>query len=310
MAGRLEQRVARIIDAKASARRSTLAKLVAAVWRLFDGADLADDRSVGVASRGAAQLVRAAQRKHGGVSAAAARKVLAEYGVEPPPEKPPSIDSLVREDDVQKIVATVTLRTKEEPAEAPRQLRAELEKLSDEALSAADREAQADTYEKNAVNEKRTVGYRRVVHPELSKGGACGLCVAASMNVYSRPDLKPIHDRCHCEVVPIIGGQDIGDLLNRYDLGQLYSASGSTDGASLKRVRVDSSGAIIAKASRKNKKRSKKAEQLDESKRNVMDDPKWIRHQIALTEPLKPSDWRTKQLKRLRARLAELEAAA
>jgi hypothetical protein len=28
-------------------------------------------------------------------------------------------------------------------------------------------------------------GYRRVIHPEVSKGGSCGLCIAASDRVYS-----------------------------------------------------------------------------------------------------------------------------
>lgn len=39
-------------------------------------------------------------------------------------------------------------------------------------------------------------GYRRVIHPELSKGGTCGLCIAASDRVYHVDDLKALHGRC------------------------------------------------------------------------------------------------------------------
>ncbi len=48
------------------------------------------------------------------------------------------------------------------------------------------------------------VGARRVIHPEASAGGTCGLCVAAATRKYKTSQLQPIHDRCKCTVLPII----------------------------------------------------------------------------------------------------------
>lgn len=80
-------------------------------------------------------------------------------------------------------------------------------------------------------------GYRRVLHPELARGGSCGLCIAASDRIYHRDHLLPIHARCGCGVMPIIGDFDAGNSLNNLGLGDLYAAAGSTNGWLLKRTR-------------------------------------------------------------------------
>jgi hypothetical protein len=77
-------------------------------------------------------------------------------------------------------------------------------------------------------------GYRRVLHPELSAGGVCGLCIAASDRLYSTADLRPIHARCECTVLPVARGQDPGSRLNDLDLRRLYKAAGGTAAAKLK----------------------------------------------------------------------------
>lgn len=73
--------------------------------------------------------------------------------------------------------------------------------------------------------ETGIVGYRRVIRPELSETGTCGLCLAASDQLYKRGDLMPIHDRCKCEPMPIIGSLDPGNSLNNLTIGQLYQAA-------------------------------------------------------------------------------------
>lgn len=89
-----------------------------------------------------------------------------------------------------------------------------------------------------AVLEKAPVsGYRRVIHPELSRGGSCGLCVVASDRVYFKADLLPIHDNCRCGILPIFGDDDPGSKLNKADLKGVYAAAGSTGAADLKRTR-------------------------------------------------------------------------
>lgn len=84
---------------------------------------------------------------------------------------------------------------------------------------------------------KKVTGYRRVIHPELSTSGTCGLCIAASSNFYHRGDLMPLHDRCKCTTVPIVNSIDPGHVLNRDDLDTLYQQAGGTSAAKLKSTR-------------------------------------------------------------------------
>lgn len=86
-------------------------------------------------------------------------------------------------------------------------------------------------------------GYRRILHPELTESGPCGLCVVAADRVYHVEDLHPLHDRCVCGVLPIIGNLDPGLVLNSNDLDAIYGAAGSTgggrrQGGALKKIRV------------------------------------------------------------------------
>jgi hypothetical protein len=82
-----------------------------------------------------------------------------------------------------------------------------------------------------------SAGTRRVIHPELSKGGTCGLCVAASDRIYHVSELRAVHGRCECTTLPIVGEQDPGHALNDLDLRRLYKHAGGTDAAGLKRTR-------------------------------------------------------------------------
>lgn len=80
-------------------------------------------------------------------------------------------------------------------------------------------------------------GYRRVVRPELSRTGVCGLCIAASHRIYRAGDLLPLHARCKCEVVPVGSEQDVGRVINDADLSMVYEAAGSTGAKALKRTK-------------------------------------------------------------------------
>ncbi|HIW98916.1 MAG TPA: hypothetical protein H9871_02105 [Candidatus Nesterenkonia stercoripullorum] len=87
------------------------------------------------------------------------------------------------------------------------------------------------------ANGRTTRGFRRVIRPEMSTSGTCGLCMVASDNVYGRADLLPIHNRCRCIVSPITKDHDPGDL-NKVDLEAIYAAAGSTQAKDLINVRV------------------------------------------------------------------------
>lgn len=84
----------------------------------------------------------------------------------------------------------------------------------------------------------QATGYRRILHPELSQNGPCGLCVVAADRIYKSGDLLPLHNRCVCEVLPVLGDLDPGLHLNRDDLRAVYEAAGGTRREVLRKVRV------------------------------------------------------------------------
>lgn len=81
------------------------------------------------------------------------------------------------------------------------------------------------------------IGLRRVVHPEMSQGGACGLCLAASDRIYKVASLLPLHSHCRCTVAEVTSTSDPGNSLNDRSLADLYDAAGSTSAADLKGTR-------------------------------------------------------------------------
>lgn len=85
----------------------------------------------------------------------------------------------------------------------------------------------------------RIEGYRRVIRPELSNNGVCGICLAASDRVYSVGDLLPIHHGCVCDVLPIVNGNDPGRDLNDAELDRLYDDAGTTARAGLIKQRYE-----------------------------------------------------------------------
>lgn len=96
----------------------------------------------------------------------------------------------------------------------------------------------------------RVVGYRRVLHPELSRAGVCGLCVVAAGRIYTVKQVLETHPNCHCETAPVVetGGrvEDPGKALNDVDMQRLYEAAGGTSRELLGqvRVRVDEHGEL------------------------------------------------------------------
>ncbi|QIG58680.1 MuF-like minor capsid protein [Gordonia phage DatBoi] len=109
----------------------------------------------------------------------------------------------------------------------------------------AEREAESQTLVA-AQKSKKILGWRRILHPEKSEGGCCGLCIAAADRTYDVKELRAIHNRCKCDVLPITKSNDPGLELNTEDLRSLYSEAGSTAGTDLKKLRflVESHGEL------------------------------------------------------------------
>jgi hypothetical protein len=94
-----------------------------------------------------------------------------------------------------------------------------------------------EQYRRTLFRRTEVTGWRRILHPELSETGPCGLCVVAADRVYKKEELKPIHDRCKCEVLPILAGVgDPGLNLNEEDLKRVYAAGGGTGGEAVSRT--------------------------------------------------------------------------
>ena len=89
-------------------------------------------------------------------------------------------------------------------------------------------------------NQNDVAGWRRVIHPELARktGMSCGLCIVASDRLYTREELLPLHGGCHCAVVPVYFGADMGSQLNQADLKRIYQAAGTSAASGLKRTRI------------------------------------------------------------------------
>jgi hypothetical protein len=95
-------------------------------------------------------------------------------------------------------------------------------------------------------NGVKIIGYRRVIHPELSRTGTCGMCIAASDRMYHVAQLMPIHRLCKCGIAAVTEDYDPAEDLNTVDLNALYKAAGGTSVAHLKRTRyqVDEHGEL------------------------------------------------------------------
>ncbi|NVC23396.1 hypothetical protein E7Z53_08065 [Kocuria salina] len=100
------------------------------------------------------------------------------------------------------------------------------------------REKRTEQRKPPARRRSEVKGYRRIIHPERSKTGTCGLCAAAASRIYSVEDLMPVHTGCQCTVLPITAAGDPGLTLNEADLNRLYGAAGSTGRQDLSHVRV------------------------------------------------------------------------
>lgn len=96
------------------------------------------------------------------------------------------------------------------------------------ALSAAAVDMQlAHTHAARHVLSKKphVSGYRRV----LTGSKSCRLCVTASTQRYNVGKLQPIHTHCDCKVMPIIGDNDPGQVINSDLLAELHRQGISGD---------------------------------------------------------------------------------
>lgn len=124
----------------------------------------------------------------------------------------------------------------------------------------------------------KVIGYRRVIMPELSRSGTCGLCLAASTRVYRKSELLPIHTNCLCEIMPITKTRDPARLFNEEDLQRLYEVAGGNTAGDLLGVRytVGEHGELGPVLERVHKERLGLSPTRDDKKpEQPADEPDW-----------------------------------
>lgn len=183
-----------------------------------------------------AEIVQPARQVAGDLGAAYIREVLA--GLSAVRERAPQIDLPAARlgADLADVYARpaeayrLTYALTEDTTAALDAARGRLETLVRDDLLIARRDG-----EHQQMLEAGVEHYRRIVHPERSKTGVCGLCLAASDRVYSIKELLPVHDECQCTVAP---DSDAAAEAVKVDLEAIYKAAGGTsDGRALKEVR-------------------------------------------------------------------------
>lgn len=234
----IEEWVALYAAQTANLEDSTTAR----VWAAFDEVtDWTDPTQTVAAALMAMEIAQAGRQSSAGLSAQYAAVVMAILTGRPQGQIRPDIVQMiigrrgVRPFDVWSRPIHVyreVLRRGGTTAEAFAAARLRAEVLANMDLSMAQRDAVLAQ-----LGIEGALKYRRVIRPELSRTGTCGLCIAASDRVYNIGTLMPLHARCVCTILPIIGDVDPGMRLNQADLGQLYEDAGSTSAAALKRIR-------------------------------------------------------------------------
>lgn len=231
----------RLADQQAAQQSQLSARTLDQLARLWATVtEHGDPQQLAVFTRRAAIVLRTAETATGRLTEAYLRQVLRQLGVTVPAERlvalPDSLRSGVSTEEVLlRPAATVRyLRSRDEPRTVAAQ--AGLNRL--QAIGATNLQlalSQATVQSLSRVQGVR--GYRRILRPYLSRGGSCGLCIAAADRIYGKRDLLPIHAKCKCAVMPVTRAGDPGLELNVADLNSLYGAAGGTEGARLKRTR-------------------------------------------------------------------------
>lgn len=245
----MPDRITALVDREAESRESIIAKLIAAVRRLIPGINWYDDRDVQRFATRTTQLVRAAQASAARLTDSYLTLLLRDMG-QTAATRPatlalnlrgvPEEQVWQRPAETYRYLRSIGADSKDAESQAEQRMATMLH----DGVVLATRTATRDKLEQ--VDE--VVGYRRIIHPELSKGGTCGLCIAAADRIYTKGTLLPVHDRCWCTVAPILaGGEDPGHTLNQRELSDLYrNAGGSTAAEKLKRTRyqIDEHGEL------------------------------------------------------------------
>ena len=248
--GRQAVQLDRLVERWAVARGQLAARALDVLLPLWRGLDVYDGPAVEDFASTAASTSLAAQVRARQLQEAYLRAVLLALDVrlDPTPLVPAEVEPARLDVDPLEVFTRPAItkryeRSRDEVSDGEAEARAQrrLELLVDTDITLAGRDTAREVLraaaDPPAESAARVIGYRRVLRPELSKGGSCGLCIAASDRLYFVEDLLPIHDRDNCVPMPVTEDNDPGMRINGEDLQRLYADAGSTAGEQLKRTR-------------------------------------------------------------------------
>jgi hypothetical protein len=242
------ERIAQMTQRHADQRASIilrLVKLLLGMWGGFDG--WYDETLVDGQAARSAQMVDAANARARNLARSYMSSVLTEMGAAP--------EAIGKVIDSYPRIGVSSMAAYTRPArqfvyarsqgatieEARLVATRRVEALATQDVKLADRDEAANVMAAAARNTRarKVTAFRRVIHPELSKTGTCGLCLVASQRVYRVGDLLPLHGpSCNCDTLPIVKGDDPGFRLNEDDLKSIYAAAGSTFADDLLNTRI------------------------------------------------------------------------
>lgn len=237
-----DQVVLRSVEQHAKLRQSLLLELLKALLGLWGGFKGWNDPDLvsGQAAQ-SANLVDVALSKSRRLARSYAMAMLRELDAAPAKPLPPPVDLYPRSGSTELDVYTrpaeqylYAISQGKTDAQALKIATDRMQSLAEMDVAAAER----DELETIWALSPKVIGHRRIIHPELSKSGTCGLCVVAASRLYSMDELMPLHNRCKCTDGPVVAGGDYPLRLNEADLKTIYEAAGSTGAADLKRIRV------------------------------------------------------------------------
>lgn len=233
----------RISNRQAERTANLLARLIVAIWRMWSPLSPSDwwDKGLtsGIAGRSAVLVDRAVLQVRKDSRAYAAlvlRQLGIESGILPDPDAVYPRSGVDPQTVYERPADLYRWRVAQGDTheEALEKARRRLETIAETDLRRAGSDEEHDVYDEAPT----VVGFRRVIHPELSASGVCGLCIVAATRFYTLDELMPLHDRCKCSTAPITSDSDPGLALNQEDLERIYEQAGSTGAGDLARIRV------------------------------------------------------------------------
>lgn len=240
MAATVDRQVLAAVEAEASALEQIITAFVSLIRHLFARMDNPGDHAqVDAFVRAAGLADQSARRQAAGVADAYLRFVLQALEV-PQTGAPEPIPDLPRGIPLEQEWVRPVKEFRRARLLGLDELEA-AQRAEDRAASIAEMDARVaarDARARRLAAAPDLIGWRRIIHPEESRGGTCGLCIAAADRIYHTDDLQALHSRCKCTVLPVTKALDPGIGLNRDSLNALYRQAGGTGRQELAKVRM------------------------------------------------------------------------